>query len=71
MIGDPLADLKALSIRPEPFHPTGRLTEEHWKKLAIGKDGFLWLAEIDLAAQVLMNNSESLAWEDSERGQFR
>jgi transposase InsO family protein len=71
MVGDPLVTLNPLSPHPKPFQPTERLTETRWKELAIGSDGFLWLEEINLAAEVLALNNAALAWEDSERGQFR
>jgi hypothetical protein len=71
MTFDPLSTLQPLSCKPPSFSPIGRLTQERWNKLELGKDGFLWPEEIKLIAQVLANNEKALAWTQSEMGHFR
>jgi transposase InsO family protein len=70
-VDDPLLSLPDVEMRPRLFKPTGRLTQERWDALKIGKDGFLWPEEVNLAAHVLASNDHALAWEDSERGRLR
>jgi transposase InsO family protein len=71
MTFDPLTTLPSLSPTPPSFSPIGRLTQERWNKLELGKDGFLWPEEVKLIAQVLTNNERALAWTQAEMGHFR
>ncbi|KZV59477.1 hypothetical protein PENSPDRAFT_595387, partial [Peniophora sp. CONT] len=72
IIGDPLADMPPLSPHPPPFKPTGRYTAERKEYIDSKHPGdFLWPAERDLMHQLMMQQNEAFAWEDSERGHFR
>ncbi|KZT31268.1 hypothetical protein SISSUDRAFT_995351, partial [Sistotremastrum suecicum HHB10207 ss-3] len=55
------------------FTPGKRLTDERWQKIEsdIKKTGFLWPEEIRLVQHVLLNNELGIAWDDSEKGQFK
>src|ERR1700761_615296 len=70
---DPLENLPPMPEIPPPFVPGQRLTQERWdaiEEILISK-GFLWKDEIQLVAAVLKQNEMAIAWDDSEKGQFR
>ena len=69
---DPLKSLPFMSTNPVQIATYGwRLTKDWWEALKLAENGFLWDEEIKLAFEVLKNNEEALAWDDSEKGRFR
>lgn len=70
--GDPLKDIPELSAHPRDFKPTGRYTQERKDEMdKVHKEGFLWPEERKLVHNIIMDQNEAFAWEDSERGHFR
>lgn len=69
--GNPLQSLHPLSTNSPEFHPGSRLLQERMDELGVFKNEFLWPEEQKLATQVLTNNELALAWDESEKGQFR
>ena len=70
--GDPLADMPPLNTHPRDFVPTGRYTQERKDKMDEMHAGdFLWPEERKLVHEVIMNQNEAFAWDDSERGKFK
>ncbi|KZT32857.1 hypothetical protein SISSUDRAFT_967338, partial [Sistotremastrum suecicum HHB10207 ss-3] len=70
---DPLKSLPLIPDPLPPFKPGKRLTQERWDKIEgeLKKIGFLWPKEIQLAQAVLLSNELGIAWDDTEKGQFR
>ena len=68
---DPLATLLPLTPRPPDFIPTKKLTAERLEFMHINADGFLWPEEEKLFAHILKLNEAALAFDESERGNFR
>ncbi|KDR64982.1 hypothetical protein GALMADRAFT_82442, partial [Galerina marginata CBS 339.88] len=61
-----------LNPNPTDFVPTGRYTETRQKAFDKVHEGdFLLPEERKLVHNVMMNQNEAFAWEDSERGTFR
>ncbi|KDR65752.1 hypothetical protein GALMADRAFT_20266, partial [Galerina marginata CBS 339.88] len=61
-----------LNPNPTDFVPTGRYTETRQKVFDKVHEGdFLLPEERKLVHNVMMNQNEAFAWEDSERGTFR
>ena len=72
IIGDPLADMPALSPIPPPFQPTGRYTTEHRDMIdKVHPGDFLWPGERDLMHHFMCIQNQGFAWNDSQRGRFR
>lgn len=70
--GDPLAKMPALNPHPSSFVPKGRYTQERMEALDKVHDGdFLWPDERKVMHDMIANQNEAFAWEDSERGTFR
>ncbi|KZS92611.1 hypothetical protein SISNIDRAFT_412528, partial [Sistotremastrum niveocremeum HHB9708] len=70
---DPLLTLPPIQHPLPEFSPGVRLTQERWDKIEADllKIGFLLPEEIKLFQHVLKNNEKGIAWDDSEKGQFR
>ncbi|EIM87301.1 uncharacterized protein STEHIDRAFT_56789, partial [Stereum hirsutum FP-91666 SS1] len=68
---DPLLTLPRIDKRPPEFRPTKRITPERLKVLNINMDSFLSKEEEKLFTQVMMNNEDVFAFDESERGTFR
>jgi hypothetical protein len=64
---------KVLPYAQKHFIPGIRLTEERWKILRtqLEEEGFLTPDEILLLRDILKNNEEALAWDETERGTFK
>jgi hypothetical protein len=72
IVGDPLASLPLLPIRPPPFQPTGRYTLERKEYIdKVHADNFLWPAERDLMHYFMCVHQDGFAWNDEQRGHFR
>ena len=70
--GDPLAEMPSLSLHPPEFTPTGRYTQDRKEQMDKAHEGdFLWPEERKLIHQLVAQQNEAFAWEDSERGRFR
>jgi hypothetical protein len=70
--GDPLEGMLPLSTNPPDFVPTGRYTQERKEKMDEYHDGdFLWPEERKLVHQLIMQQNEGFAWDDTEKGRFR
>ena len=70
---DPLEGLPSVPTHPPPFTAGFRLTDDRWNLIRedlVSKSKLL-PAEIELVAHILKVNELGLAWEDSEKGQFR
>ena len=67
---DPLLSLPELSRNPPDFCPTERLTWERLQSMKLNEDGFMLPEEEKLFEQVLRLNDTSLAFENSQRGNF-
>jgi hypothetical protein len=67
---DPLRDLKPLSLNPPPFTPIGKLTQEKFDAFGIMTNDFLLPQERLIAAQVVTNNADVFAWDNSETTTF-
>jgi hypothetical protein len=70
---DPLLTLPAVPKLPPEFSPGTRLNEERWEKIKsqLEEIGFLWPEEIKLVGYILRQNEMGIAWDDTEKGQFR
>ena len=69
---DPLKSLPALSAAiPASFQHTAKLTPERIQALRILDSTFLWEEEKRLVLHVLQLNERTLAWDETEKGQFR
>jgi transposase InsO family protein len=66
-----LERLTPLSKRPPKFTPTSHITHERLEILNINPEKFLSEEEEKLFIQVMMNNEESLAFVDTERGTLK
>jgi hypothetical protein len=72
IVGDPLANMPALSPNPPPFQPTGRYTAERRDIIdKVHPEGFLWPQERALMHHFMCIQNMGFAWDDSERGRFR
>lgn len=70
--GNPLEGMPEISAQPRDFVPTGRYTQERKDEMdKVHREGFLWPEECKLVHNVIMDQNEAFAWEDSERGHFR
>ena len=70
--GDPLEGMPELSLNPPEFTPTGRYTQDRKEQMDKAHSGnFLWPEERKLVHQLVAQQNEAFAWEDSERGRFR
>ena len=72
IIGNPLKNMPALTLRPPPYTPTGRYTEE--RKEVIDKahlGDFLLPEECNLMHHFMSVQNMGFAWCDQERGHFR
>ena len=67
---DPLLSLPELSKNPPNFIPTERLTLERLESMKLNEDKFMLPEEEKLFQQVLKLNDKSLAFENSQRGNF-
>ena len=71
IVGDPLADMPALSPTPPPFQPTGRYTAENKERIdSVHPGNFLWPGERDLMHHFMSLQNEGFAWNDTQRGRF-
>ena len=70
---DPLEGLPSVPTHPPPFSAGSRLTDDRWNLIRedLVTKSKLLPAEIELVAHILKVNELGLAWEDSEKGQFR
>jgi hypothetical protein len=68
---DPLLTLPPVLTSPPPFKPGKRLTQERLDALKINRYDFLQPEEVQFLTHILLSNEHALAWEDSERGQFK
>lgn len=71
MVGDPLADLPQLPVRPPEWEPGERLTRERGEKFDWDPGGFLWPEELKLVKWLVRAHETAFAWDASERGTFR
>ncbi|KAF7783144.1 hypothetical protein Agabi119p4_2520 [Agaricus bisporus var. burnettii] len=72
IIGDPLAGMPQLPTHPPEFTPKGRYTQERMEKMDAGLEpDFLWPEERKLMHNVIREQNEAFAWDDSERGSFK
>ena len=70
--GDPLADMPPLNPNPPPFVPKGRYTEERKEQMnQVHDKGFLLPDELRIIHDLVNNQNEAFAWEDTERGRFK
>lgn len=70
--GNPLAEMPPLNPRPSEFVPTGRYTKERRDKIDEAHPGdFLLPEERKLLHEVMMNQNEGFAWDDTEKGKFK
>jgi len=70
--GDPLEGMPVLNPNPPEFVPTGRYTQERKEEFdRIHAGDFLWPEERKLMHHVMMEQNQTFAWDDSERGRFR
>jgi hypothetical protein len=67
---DPLLSLPELTKTPPEFVPTERLTVEKLESMKLNEDKFMLPEEEKLFQQVLRLNDKSLAFENSQRGNF-
>jgi hypothetical protein len=67
---DPLLSLPELTPNPPDFTPTERLTIERMDEMNINEKGFLWPEEEKLFKHVLKLNDQTLAFDESQRGNF-
>lgn len=68
---DPLLTLPPLSKNPPPFEPTKHLTQERMDGIKINPEGYLSEQEERLFMQVLLNNEQSLAFGEEDRGTLK
>ena len=68
---NPLDSLTPLTPLPPDFIPTKKLTNERLASMKLNSDGFLWPEEEKLFAHVMKLNEAALAFDESERGNFR
>jgi len=68
---NPLDSLTPLTPLPPDFIPTKKLTNERLASMKLNSDGFLWPEEEKLFAHVMKLNEAVLAFDESERGNFR
>lgn len=68
---DPLLTLPTLNKQPADFRPSKRISHDRLKVLNINPDNFLSREEEKLFTQVMINNEEVFAFDESERGTFR
>lgn len=68
---DPLATLPPVLTDPPPFNSGSRLTQERLDALNINRHGFLQPEEVRFLTHILLTHELVLAWDDSERGQFK
>jgi transposase InsO family protein len=68
---DPLANLPPVLIHPPPFKPGSRLTQERLDALELNKHRFLSEEEVRFLTHILLNHESVLAWDETERGQFK
>ena len=71
MPSNPLKTLTPLSKRPPEFTPTPHINQERLDTLNINPDNFLSKEEEKLFIQVMVNNEQSLAFVDTERGTLK
>ena len=65
IIGDLLAEMPELSVKPPGFEPMGRYTLEQKEKIDNHHEGdFLWEEERKLMHHFMMLQNEGFAWED-------
>ncbi len=70
--GDPLKNMPMLSKQPPEFVPTGRYSRERKEQMDIVHGGdFLWEEERKLVHQLIMQQNEAFAWDDTEKGSFK
>jgi hypothetical protein len=68
---DPLATLPPVLTNPPAFEPGERLTQERLEALNINRFGFLWPEEVRFLTHILKTHEKVLAWEETERGQYK
>jgi transposase InsO family protein len=68
---DPLASLPELTRNPPEFTPSERISMEQMKGMDINDNNFLWPEEEKLFQHILKLNEATLAFDDSQRGNFR
>ncbi len=67
--GDPLKNMPLLSKQPPEFVPTGRYSRERKEQMDLVHGGdFLWEEERKLVHQLIMQQNEAFAWDDTEKG---
>ncbi len=70
--GDPLKNMPMLSKQPPEFVPTGRYSRERKEQMDLVHGGdFLWEEERKLVHQLIMQQNEAFAWDDTEKGSFK
>ena len=67
---DPLSTLPELSKTPPDFIPTERLTQQRLNDMNINETNFLLPEEVKLFHEVLRLNDATLAFDESQRGNF-
>jgi len=68
---NPLDSLTPLTPLPPDFIPTKKLIKEHLALMKLNPDDFLWPEEEKLFVHVMKLNEVALAFDESERGNFR
>lgn len=72
IVGDPLEGMPQLPVHPPDFSPKGRYTQERMEKMDAGHEpDFLWPEERKLMHQLISEQNQAFAWDDSERGSFK
>lgn len=72
IVGDPLEGMPSLPTNPPKFEPTGRYTAERQEAFRKRHDtGFLYPSELNLVDNLVANQEQAFAWNDTERGTFR
>lgn len=69
--GDPLKDMPPLNPHPPEFKPKGRYTQERMEMIDKKHVMDLWPEERKLLHDVIANQNEAFAFDDSEGGRFR
>ena len=70
--GDPLEGMPQLSRQPPDFVSTGRYTAERKEQMDKAHGGdFLWPEERKLVHQLIMQQNDGFAWDDTEKGSFK
>lgn len=68
---NPLENLKPVPLDPPPFQDGKRVTRQRLDALSLNQNGFLNLKEVQIFEHILLQNEKAIAFDESEKGQFR